>query len=189
MKGSASVPEVGRDKTSESGAERGSRSAAPKSKNGGKKKKGVNWNWKPPKSNRKARPYRGSATGKYKEGVGGGRFSTSNPKSYIDWEIYRAKQTPGPNRYTLPSPPVSGCAKISDANPKSELDWIILRSRSMPGPSEYDPVLVDASKGVQFSDANPKSYLDWAIYNAKAVPGPGTYDISNCPYPNIEGEK
>ena len=154
-----------------------------------KKKKGVNWNWKPPKSNRKARPYRGSATGKYKEGVGGGRFSTSNPKSYIDWEIYRAKQTPGPNRYTLPSPPVSGCAKISDANPKSELDWIILRSRSMPGPSEYDPVLVDASKGVQFSDANPKSYLDWAIYNAKAVPGPGTYDISNCPYPNIEGEK
>ena len=191
MKGSASVPEVGREQKSNSSAPRGSRSAAPKSKgNDSKKKKGVNWKWKPPKSNRKVRPYRGSATGKYMEGVGGGRFSMSNPKSYIDWEVYRAKQTPGPNRYTLPDPPCTGgVAKISDANPKSELDWIILRASKTPGPSEYDPVLVEASKGVQFSDATPKSYLDWAVYNAKSVPGPGTYQIGLCPYPVISKPK
>ena len=195
MKGSASVPNVGRKNTSSS---RGSKTAGPKSRgragkskdSSSEEKKGVNWKWKPPKSNRKARPYRGSATGKYMEGVGGGRFSMSNPKSYIDWEVYRAKQTPGPNRYTLPDPsPAGGCAKISDANPKSELDWIILRASKTPGPSEYDPVLVEASKGVQFSDANPKSYLDWAVHNSKKVPGPGTYQIDLCPYPNIAKKK
>ena len=91
MKGSASVPNVGRKNTSSS---RGSKTAGPKSRgragkskdSSSEEKKGVNWKWKPPKSNRKARPYRGSATGKYMEGVGGGRFSMSNPKSYIDWE-------------------------------------------------------------------------------------------------------
>ena len=188
MKGSASVPEVGRKNTSNA---HGSYSAEPKSKGGGQKKKGVNWNWKPPKRIKKEpRPYRGSASGKYMDGVGGGRFSMSNPKSYIDWEVYRAKQTPGPNRYTLPDPkPSGGVAKISDANPKSELDWIILRASKTPGPSEYDPVLVEPSKGVQFSDANPKSYLDWAVYNAKSVPGPGSYKIDLCPYPIIAKKK
>ena len=199
MKSSSSVPQVNRKGTSEDAESRGTRSAAPKLKQGGrsgsgevgkKKKKGVNWGWKPPKSNRKARPYRGSATGKYTDGAGGGRFSMSNPKSYIDWEIYRAKQTPGPNRYTLPDPgPLGGVAKISDANPKSELDWIILRSSKTPGPSEYEPKLIEAKKGIQFSDANPKSYLDWAVYNSKQVPGPGTYVIQNCPYPCIQKEK
>lgn len=154
-----------------------------------KKKKGVNWKWKPPKRIRKPKPYRGSATGKY-DMPGGGRFSLSKPKSYIDWEVHRAKQTPGPNSYTLPDPkPKGGVAKISDADPKSDIDWIILRSSKTPGPSQYEPKIIEPKRGVQFSDANPKSYLDWAVYNAKSIPGPGTYNIALCPYPVIKKEK
>ena len=196
MKPSSSAPTVGQgsnngsDRLSKTmgafGGRKGGGQAALSGKN---KKKGVNWNWKPPKTKRKKRAYRGSATGKY-DVPGGGRFSTSKPKSYIDWCVYRAKQTPGPNRYTLPDPkPTGGVAKISDANPKSELDWIILRSSKTPGPSQYEPKSIEPKRGVQFSDANPKSYLDWAIYNAKAVPGPGTYKIDMCPYPVIKKDK
>lgn len=207
MKTSESAPHVGRRGGSTDGA--GSRNSRNLSKsvdtrgggNGGSngnsngdgagqtQKKGANWSYKPPTKKRKPRPYRGSATGKY-DRPGGGRFSMSAPKSYIDWEVYRAKQTPGPNRYSLPDPkPTGGVAKISDANPKSELDWIILRASKTPGPSQYEPRLVEPKRGVQFSDANPKSYLDWAVYNAKSVPGPGSYDITNCPYPVIAKSK
>ena len=76
------------------------------------------------------------------QSTGGGgttKISDADPKSEIDWIIYRAKQTPGPNAY-LPKmiPGASFTPKMAEGNPKSELDWVIYRSKQTPGPSDYD---------------------------------------------------
>jgi hypothetical protein len=39
-----------------------------------------------------------------RSGGEGRRFSNSNPKSDVDWSIYRAKAIPGPGQYALPMP-------------------------------------------------------------------------------------
>ena len=55
-------------------------------------------------------------------GPGGGQFSTANPKSNLDWIIYRAGLTPGPN-LLLPTTLCQNGGRISEARPKSDLEW------------------------------------------------------------------
>ena len=61
-------------------------------------------------------------------------FSKSNPKSYIDWISYFAKQTPAPNAYGRPSSMTKGGGRFNESKPKSELDWVIYRAKKLPGP-------------------------------------------------------
>eukprot|EP00944_MAST-04C_sp_MAST-4C-sp1_P009818 g9818.t1 len=135
--------------------------------------------------------YRSGATGKYLR-PGGGKISTANPKSYIEWVQYRAKQTPGPNQYMpkMPSTSGGGTTKISDADPKSEIDWIIYRAKQTPGPNAYLPKMIPgASFTPKMAEGNPKSELDWVIYRSKQTPGPSDYDVSLSPYPTIGRKK
>lgn len=136
-----------------------------------------------PKKHKKPPPLNNipcEASGRWK-GRQGGRFSTSKPKSDVEWIIYRSKQVPGPSHYRpkLVKPKVG--VKFSDANPKGDVDWIIHRSKQTPGPGQYALKSTLASGGVKFSDANPKSDLEWTIYNASQVPGPARYNIELCP--------
>jgi hypothetical protein len=110
---------------------------------------------------------------------GGGRFSTANPKSYIDWTMYRSKQTPGPNEYGFGEsrPPTSG-GRFNTSKPKSEIDWVIYHAKQVPGPFEYQPPLDQERKmpgGGKISEAKPKSQLDWVVYHSRDIPAPNAY--------------
>ena len=53
------------------------------------------------------------------EGKPGGAFSTANAKSDLDWQIYRASQTPGPSDYgDVGSPLKQGGGRFSTARPR-----------------------------------------------------------------------
>ena len=135
--------------------------------------------------------FKSGATGRYLK-PGGGKISTANPKSYIEWVIYRAKQTPGPNQYMpkIQSTGGGGTTKISDADPKSEIDWIIYRAKQTPGPNAYLPKMIPgASFTPKMAEGNPKSELDWVIYRSKQTPGPSDYYVSLSPYPVIGKKK
>lgn len=136
-----------------------------------------------PRTQAGSRPPGSSATGRWLR-PGGGRFSSSKPKSEIDWIILRAKQTPAPNQYAGVSYQWGkGGIKISDANPKSEVEWVIYRSKRTPGPNAYKQDLPPSTglSGGRFSTAFPKSYLDWTKYRAEQIPGPSEYQIDLCP--------
>ena len=121
-------------------------------------------------------------TGKYVR-RGGGKISEANPKSYIDWVVYRSRDMPGPARYNPKLRVSSQGVNISDASPKSELEEIIHRSKQIPGPMRYSPKLLPgASFTTKISDANPKSEIDWVIARSSKIPGPADYNISSCPY-------
>jgi hypothetical protein len=66
----------------------------------------------------------------------GGGFSTANPKTYIEQELYRARDIPGPGTYRTPTKAVSG-GKFRVANPPSVVQQAILRGKATPGPGEY----------------------------------------------------
>jgi hypothetical protein len=138
-----------------------------------------------------SKKYSSGATGRYLH-PGGGKISTANPKSELEWVITRAKLTPGPNAYMpkYPDSGGSGATKISDADPKSEIDWIIYRAKQTPGPNAYMPKLIPgASFTPKMAEGNPKSELDWVIYRSKQTPGPSEYDVSLSPYPIISKKK
>eukprot|EP00736_Rhodelphis_marinus_P002973 Rmarinus@m.18442 len=77
-----------------------------------------------------------SVTGK--RSLPGGRFNMSRPKSYTDWQIYRAKTIPAPGEYVVDTGATNipgGRFKIGRS--KSTLEWEEYRSRRLPGPSDY----------------------------------------------------
>ena len=110
-----------------------------------------------------------------------GIFSKSNPKSYIDWISYFAKQTPAPNAYGRPSSMTKGGGRFNESRPNSELDWVIYRAKHLPGPADYKPRPVPLPKGGRISTANVKSEIDWIQYFAKDTPGPNAYDRPPLP--------
>ena len=122
---------------------------------------------------------------------GGGRFSNANPKSYIDWASYRAKQTPGPNEYGFGDrrPTTSG-GRFNTSKPKSELDWVVYHAQQVPGPCEYQLPLDRPRKdpgGGKISEARPKELLDWVVYHSREIPAPNAYPP--LPNPKINGGK
>jgi len=65
--------------------------------------------------------------------AGGGRFSTANPKSQLDWVRYFAKQLPSPADYGAPKLPKPGGGRFSEANPKSEIEWLQYFAKQVRG--------------------------------------------------------
>ena len=120
---------------------------------------------------------------------GGGRFSNANPKSYIDWSVYRAKQTPGPNEYGFGDrrPTTSG-GRFNTSKPKSEIDWVIYHSKQVPASCDYQKDLKAPRKapgGGKISEARPKSQLEWVVYHSREIPAPNAYPP--LPNPKING--
>jgi len=122
-----------------------------------------------------------------------GRFSTANPKSSLDWDIYRAAWTPGPGAYHISdgrsgsrggnastsssAAYKGGGGKFSEAVPKSDLDWKILEAARTPGPGSYK--IPNLSEPPPFAGripfGLPSSYLDAPLRTSATIPGPGQY--------------
>ena len=116
-------------------------------------------------------------------GRGATKISDANPKSDLDWTIYRSKQTPGPAAYNVQTNLAKmGGGKFNLSNPKSEIEWIQKRSRETPGPSDYaDFSLKDASQrasGGKISTAKPKSQTELLMIRAAETPGPNQCKFS-----------
>jgi hypothetical protein len=104
------------------------------------------------------------------------REHTGRAKTELDWQIYRASQTPGPGDHNLPSTLGKVGAKISNAKFKTELDWIITNGPKMPGPGAYGAGKSTMSRqGGIISKSKPKSDVDWRCYHASKMPGPSNY--------------
>lgn len=108
-----------------------------------------------------------------------GRFPEGSGKSDIEWEIYRAKQLPGPARYSpkIPGGPVSG-GRFNTSVVKDEIDLEIYRSKDIPGPGQYN--MPDESLrlgGGRFNMSKGKTDIEWEIYRAAQLPGAGAYDV------------
>ena len=130
-----------------------------------------------------------SATGRYLL-PGGGRFSLAKPKGEFDWVVARAKQTPGPNQYSVKvNEWGTGGIKISDANPKSEIDWVIHRSKKTPAPNEYGLIKMPGPSGGQFSTAFPLTELDLTILRANDSPGPTNTILTYAHWANLNKAK
>ena len=78
--------------------------------------------------------------------IGGGKFNKGKAKSDLEWQMYRAKQLPGPASYDMPTTDVNGRSatvsivgggKWNRAVSKSGLEWDIYRAQQLPGP-DYD---------------------------------------------------
>ena len=111
--------------------------------------------------------------------AGVGKISDANPKSDVDWKIYRAQKTPGPANYSLSTfgSDLKG-GRFSTAYPLSMQDEVTKQGSKLPGPSDYQDISFKPSAGAgKISDAKPKSDVEWSIYRAKNVPGPGAYPM------------
>ncbi len=99
----------------------------------------------------------------------------SNPKSYLDQEIHRAKGIPGPCTYTLPdaSPSARSGGRFSTAHAKSDVEWSIFRAKSLPAPGQYEPARLPGPVGGRISTAHVRGSIDLEIHRAKDIPGPG----------------
>lgn len=62
-----------------------------------------------------------------------------NPKSEIEWIMYRSKQLPAPGDYT-PYDPKSAVVggTWGKYTPKSDVEWKIIRAKQLPGPGQYN---------------------------------------------------
>ena len=58
-----------------------------------------------------------------------GIFSTSTPKG-IDWTMYYAKDTPGPNAY--PRPKARSVEEAFNESSKINIEWVIYRAKNLP---------------------------------------------------------
>ncbi len=114
-----------------------------------------------------------------------GIFNTSNPKSEIDWTMYFASQTPGPNAYPRPEMSKINGGRFNESRPKSYTEWIVYRSKQLPGPSDYEPAPIPLPKGGRISSAKLKSEIDWIQYFAKDTPSSAEYPAP--PLPKIGG--
>ena len=79
-----------------------------------------------------------------------GRFNNSKSKNYVEWQIYRAKQLPGPGDYHLPTLAEefsrSKRGRFNMSNAKSEIEWMVYEAAGKPSPGSYDPKMDGAFK-------------------------------------------
>ena len=113
--------------------------------------------------------------------IRGGVLSTANPKTAIEWDIYRASSIPA----SWDCQPESGFSSLSrsggvlnSSKAKSALEWAIHRAEKEPGPADYvaDPGLTEIKGGV-ISTAQAKTFAEWEMYRAKQIPGPADYGV------------
>ena len=105
-----------------------------------------------------------------------GRFPEGSGKSDIEWEIYRAKQLPGPADYGAPSPPKIQGGRFNMSVVKNEIDLVTYRAKDIPGPGEYD-VKPQKMSGGNFNMSKAKTDIEWQMYYAAQKPGAGAYDV------------
>jgi hypothetical protein len=117
--------------------------------------------------------------------LNGGRFSTANPKSFLDWSAYFGAQTPSPQDYGFGDRrPVTSGGRFNTSKPKSEIDWVRYHSSQVPGPFEYAPDIATSRKlpgGGRISEARPKSAMDWIVYHSREIPAPNAYAAPQAP--------
>ena len=104
-------------------------------------------------------------------------ISKANPKSYLDWAIYRGKQLPGPQDYDADAAVVKQRApsvKMGKGEPKNDVDWSIYRASFIPGPGEYE-VDISFSSGPHGTKNSSKTRASEAkacgqVVHAKGAP-------------------
>ena len=113
------------------------------------------------------------------------KIATGNPKSDVDWAVYRSSSIPSAAEYN-PNDSYSGPSggQFSTAFVPGTLDWVEYFSKQIPGPGDYYPKDQKRKVGFKISSANPKSDVEWSIYRAKQIPGPGAYDLQDKCRPN-----
>jgi hypothetical protein len=86
-----------------------------------------------------------------------GRFPEGSGKSDIEWNIYRAKQLPGPADYDVVKPMDMSGGRFSLAKPKNEIDLEVYRAKDIPGPGHYNrPDPLDSLSGGRFNMSKAK---------------------------------
>ena len=119
---------------------------------------------------------------KYKS-YGSVKIAEGNPKSDVDWKIYRASFIPSSADYN-PNDSLKGPSggQFSTAYAKTPLEWIEYRAKQLPGPQDYYPRESLKENSFRFSEAKPKSDVEWKIYRAASIPGPADYNLQNSGY-------
>ena len=106
---------------------------------------------------------------KYKS-YGSVRIAEGNPKSDVDWKIYRASFIPSSADYN-PNASLKGPSggQFSTAFAKTALEWEIYRAKQLPGPQDYYPKESLKDHSFRFSEARPKSDVEWMMYRAETL--------------------
>merc|ERR1711934_353182 len=81
----------------------------------------------------------------------GSRMGNANPKTFIEWEMYRAEQLPGPGEYNSRSTLKQSGGGLSRHRPKTALEVAMLRASRLPGPGQYPMRSTLNSSGGRFS--------------------------------------
>jgi len=112
--------------------------------------------------------------------LSGGKFSTSKPKTEIDWVVHFAKQLPGPGAHNPKLPPREGRKDIAKAGTKFGTasrfgpDTI---DHEIPGCGAYSPKTSTSSKkGGKFNGSNKVTAMAMNLRQIAGLPGPGEYD-------------
>ena len=102
-------------------------------------------------------------------------------KSALEWQLYYAKDQPGPGAYapTLPSP--TGGQFSEHYNP-SALERLCRKTSQEPGPMSYDVKTSQNRKGIKFTTGGAQSSLDLLMKEMEGTPGPGHYGDTGSQY-------
>lgn len=118
------------------------------------------------------------ATNSNLQGVTGGRFNHSKPKSEIDWMVHATKDIPAVGTYNPPPKRSSKTTKFGTS--QRALSILPPGHEHVPGVGEYDFKMVKsvaAATGGRFSNSDRKGFLDGVQREASRLPGPGEYDV------------
>jgi len=85
----------------------------------------------------------------WRRGVGGGRFSKSKPKEFLDWVKYYGSQLPAPGDYEVKSGTTVG-GRFGASKPKNDVEWMIYRASALPGESEVNFLVLSSSSSFFF---------------------------------------
>jgi hypothetical protein len=120
------------------------------------------------------------------------RVATGLSKSYHDWIVLRAKETPGPdaydNRYPVDSdvlPSMNLFGKFSEHPNPSALDVLCLAKSREPGPMDYEPnfdACLSRPPSACFTEGKQPTVDDLYMQQAAISPGPGQYPNAYPPY-------
>jgi hypothetical protein len=110
------------------------------------------------------------------------KWGMQNPKSEIEWIMYRSKQLPAPGDYTPydPNSAVVG-GTWGKYTPKSDVEWSMLRAKELPGPGQYHPDEITSANMQAFGNFDPPSEIEKVIRRASMLPGPSDYASSSPP--------
>lgn len=124
---------------------------------------------------------------------------TGNSKSYHDWIVLHALETPGPdvydNRYPMDSdvlPSMNLFGKFSEHKNPSALDVLCLAKSREPGPMDYKPNFdhkLPRPSSACFTEGKVPTIDDLIQQQAAIFPGPGQYANAFPPYSPVGSAK